>query len=227
MYIKLNFKFIIAFIALIFVMHEAHEIVHTVVGWLICGCWGERDFNVWGLCEGCIDKHPIALVATFMGPLFTFCMIWLGGSYLKSNNNNKQKSFGFALIFANMPFARILTASLGSGDEVFGLTKLIHNHTLSWVIGWIFILMVVFYPLSKAYNLISNKRRIGYFLLFFLAPVAIDLIVVLGLMNTLLNKNILSTYWIMGSPILVTVWTASVVCVFMFTKKYLYSLSEN
>lgn len=38
MKIKLTGKFIIAFLALTFVMLELHEIVHTSVGRIVCGC---------------------------------------------------------------------------------------------------------------------------------------------------------------------------------------------
>jgi len=162
MQIRLNSKFIISFIALIFVMHEAHEIVHTTVGRLICGCWGQRDFNLWNLCENCIEQHPFALAATFAGPLFTFLMIWIGTLNLKDNKSLDQKSLGFALIFANMPFARILTASLGGGDEVSALNHILGNHRLAWAIGLVLILLIVGYPLYKGFISIHNKRRIGF-----------------------------------------------------------------
>ena len=51
MKIKITGKFIIAFLALTFVLLELHEIVHTGVGRIICGCWGLRDFNAWEICE--------------------------------------------------------------------------------------------------------------------------------------------------------------------------------
>jgi hypothetical protein len=227
MKIQLNLKFVLSFVALMFVMHEAHEIVHTSVGRLICGCWGERDFNVWGLCKGCSDAHPIALLSTFAGPIFTFIMIWYGTSFLKPTNTLEQKSFGFALLFANMPFARILTAIFGGGDEVYGLNKMLHNHPLAWTIGLTAILLITAYPLYTAYKTIENKRKIGWFLLFFLAPVAIDLLLVLGVMNTILEKGVLSQYWILGSPMLVTLWTALVTVVFIVMRQSIYTLAKK
>lgn len=224
MTIKLNLKFIISFLSLTFLMHEAHEIVHTTVGRLICGCWGQRDFNVWGLCEGCSEKHPISLLSTFAGPIFTFIIICVGATFLKSSNTDSKKSLGFALVFSNLPFARILTASMGGGDEAWGLNQLTHNYTLSWAVALGLILLITTYPLYKAYKTIHNKKRIWLFILFFLTPTFIDLIVVLGLMNTLLTKGILSSYWILGSPILVTVWTALVFSIFILTRKYIYKL---
>jgi len=226
MRLKLNIKFIIAFVSLRFVMHELHELVHTAVGRLICGCWGQRDFNSWQLCEGCMEEHPLALLSVFAGPLFTFTMLWIGVSFLKASNTNQQKALGFALIFANNPFARIFTAAMGSGDEVSGLRTLLHNHTMAWVAGLLIVLLLTAFPLYKAFTIISNKKRLGYFLFFLLVPMLLDLVIVFGLMNTLLKNNILSNYWILGSPLLITLFTALVTIVFIATRKHIYSLAD-
>lgn len=226
MQLKLTTKYIIAFLALTFVMHEAHEIVHTSIGRLICGCWGERDFNVWGLCEGCSEAKPYSIIATFAGPLFTFAMMWLGASYLGKHNTLREKALGFSLIFANLPFGRILTASFRSGDEVYGLGTLMEHGDLAWVLGLSIVLGLSSFPLYRAYQIIENKRRIGWFLLFFLAPLAIDLLLVLGLMNTLLSQGVLASYWVLGSPMLVTLWTVLVLIIFLIMRKGIYDLGK-
>jgi hypothetical protein len=222
---KLTPQFVLTFLALTFVMHEAHEIVHTSIGRLICGCWGERDFNGWGLCNGCFEQNPISILATFAGPIFTFIMIWIGTFLIGQDKSDRQKVMGFSLIFANMPFARILTAAIGGGDEVWGLNQLLKNHPLAWTIGLLLILAITIIPLVKSFKLIANKRKIGWFLLFFLAPTFIDLLVVLGVMNTLLEKGVLSDYWILGSPIIVTAWTVFVTGLFFLTKNNIYKLT--
>lgn len=227
MQLKLNLKFIIAFISLRFVMHELHELVHTSVGRMICGCWGLRDFNTWQLCDDCIEKHPVALLSTFAGPLFTFAMLWIGASFLKTGNTNQKKAFGFAFIFANNPFARIFTAVMGSGDEVYGLKIALHNHAIAWVTGLLVVLLCTVFPLYKAFKAIGNKKRTGYFMLFLFAPMLLDMIIVFGLMNTLLKKEILSNYWILGSPILVTLFTAIVAITFICTRKHIYTLTDQ
>jgi hypothetical protein len=227
MNIKIKPPYLIGFLSLVFLMHELHEIVHTSIGRAICGCWGQRDFNVWGLCDGCEKEHPIALLATFAGPIFTFFMIWWGASLLKSTNTDEQKSLGFSLVFANIPFARIFTACLGGGDEAFGLNKMLHNHRLSSIIALVFSLLMTVYPLMLAYKAIGNRHRFWLFVLFFLAPMFVDLLVVLGLMNNLLSGGVLSNYWILGSPVLVTVWTAAVVTTFLLTKRYLYCIQGD
>ena len=89
MKLKLTPKFVLTFLALTFVLHEAHEIVHTTVGRIICGCWGERDFNVWGLCDSC-QTNPLRIYSTLAGPVFTFIIIWFGNSLLNSQKSENQ-----------------------------------------------------------------------------------------------------------------------------------------
>jgi hypothetical protein len=77
---------LLAFGALQFALGEAHELVHTGLGRLLCGCWGSRDFNVWSLCATC-DHAPLRnLAATYAGPLFTFAMMWWGYYLLAPSN---------------------------------------------------------------------------------------------------------------------------------------------
>jgi hypothetical protein len=226
MQIKLTLKFVLTFMALTFVMHEAHEIAHTLVGRLICGCWGVRDFNVWETCESCA-KNPNEIWSTVMGPVFTFIMVWIGANLLKQTNTDAQKSLGFSLIFANMPFARLLNPAIGGGDELVVLNSILKNYDLSRIIIFFLILFIVAYPLFKAYQTMSNKYKIAWFLGFFILPTFLDLLIVLGLMNTLLSKGVLAEYWILGSPILVTVWTAAVLVMYMATRKNIYTLFKT
>lgn len=224
MKLKLTFHYVLTFLALTFVMHEAHEIVHTSIGRIICGCWGQRDFNVWGLCDSC-ETNPYGILATLAGPIFTFIMVWYGSSLLDKNNN--QKVFGFSLLFANMPFARIFNPMFGGGDEVVVVDSLLNNWNLSRIIVFILIILIVAYPLLKAYKQIENKYKIGWFLMFLLLPMVFDLLIVLGVMNTLLEKGVLNEYWILGSPVLVTVWTGMVTLIYFLTRKNIYKLTEN
>jgi hypothetical protein len=224
MKLRITPRFAITFLALVFVMHEAHEIAHTAVGRLICGCWGQRDFNVWGICEGCSEQKPIAVIATFAGPLFTFLMIWAAAALIEPNKTDEQKALGFSLIFANLPFARIIGAAMGSGDEVWGMNSVLENRSLAWILGLFIILLASITPLWKAYKFIENKQKIAWFLLFLIVPIVVDLLIVLGLMNTLVERGILSEYWVLGSPKIVTVWTIAVTALYLLTKRNIYQL---
>jgi hypothetical protein len=224
MQIKITLKFVIAFIALTFVMSELHEIVHTAVARIICGCWGERDFNAWGICESC-KNIEFSWLSTLAGPVFTFIMIWIGSSYLKSTNTNQQKSLGIALIFSNAPFARILNPLLTCGDEVTLVYKFFESLNLASFITLNIILLITVYPMYKAYKTIQNKPT-GYFILFLFAPVAIILLVILVVLNTILAKGILSETGILGSPIIVNVWSIFVLTIFIIFRKNIYELGK-
>jgi hypothetical protein len=222
MKIKITGKFVIAFLALTFVMLELHEIVHTAVGRIICGCWGLRDFNAWEICETC-QNIKFAWLSTLAGPVFTFIMIWLGSNYLKITNTNQQKSFGIALIFANTPFGRILNPLLKSGDEATLMNMIIENISLASFITLVIILLITVYPMYKAYKTIENKP-IGYFSLLFFAPVFIIILVILVVLNTILSKGILSEVGLLGSPIIVNIWSVFVLLILFMFRKNLYTL---
>ena len=225
MKIKITIKFAIVFLMLTFFMGELHELVHTSVGRLMCGCWGDRDFNVWGLCEGCWDElFPYSTLSTFAGPIFTFSMWWVGYYLLGKEKSMTQHSLGFALVFANLPFARLLTAGFGGGDEVYALSLLTENYNLSWVIGFVVILLVAFPPLKRAYNSMGDRRKIGWFLLFFLAPTAIYLVVVLLGLNGMLSNGVLNQPGILGSPLMINVWFALVSLILWITWSSVYDL---
>lgn len=223
MKINLSFKYVIAFLSLLFVMHELHEIAHTSIGRIICGCWGKRDFNVWELCEGCSKEHPISILATIAGPLFSFIMIFLGAWLLKKQKLN-FKSLGFSLIFANMPFGRLLSAILSSGDEVYILETFGLNSITAHISGVLIITVIIFYPLTLTYKSISNKRKMIWFFGFLFLPLIIDILIVLIGLNTLLTKGFLSDYWILGSPVLVSRWTIFVILILIASYKNLYRL---
>ena len=153
--------------------------------------------------------------------------MWIGYILLSDKKTDEQKAMGFCLIFANFPFGRILTAAMGAGDEVSGINVLVKNYPLAWALGITIIFAITFIPLLKAYQLIINRRKIGWFLLFFIVPTFIDVLVVLLGMNTLLQMGLLNTYWILGSPLLVTLWTVFVLGLFLLTKRNIYKLADK
>lgn len=224
MKIKITPKFSIAFMALTFVMLELHEIVHTAVGRIICGCWGNRDFNAWDLCRSC-ENVKLAWLSTLAGPVFTFIMIWIGAGFLKKSNKNQQKSFGLALLFSNAPFGRILNPLLKCGDEATLINNIIGDLNYASLATLLIILLITAYPLYKAYKTIQNKPVL-FFILFFFVPVALIILVVLILLNSILAHGVLSGTGILGSPVLVNLWTVFVLIIFMVFRKHLYQLGK-
>lgn len=224
MRIALTVKNSIALIALSFLMQETHELAHTSVGRLICGCWGGRDFNVWGLCRDCANHSPQTLLATFAGPAYSFAVIWLG-YYLLTRASARAKSIGFALVVSSMPFSRVLTPILGGGDEVYGLTELGVDHSVAWAAALVLVFALAIPPVLKIYTLIENRRKPLWITGLMLVPFLLVGAIVFGVLQALVLKNgILDDYWIMGSPIIVTVWLFASTAVFAIFGKHIATL---
>ena len=205
---KLNFsvKYLLAFIPLVFLMGETHELVHTSVGRLICGCWGVRDFNVWGLCGGCKENYPaLSTLATFAGPIYSFILVWVGYFMLGKEKSDNSKAWGISLIAANILFARILTAGISGGDEVYGLRMLFDSRYVAWILGLAIVLILSIPPLVRVYKNIKNQKKILWFIGLLLIPFIIAMIGAMTL-NPLLKNGFLDEVWVMGSPRIITYW---------------------
>ncbi|HEX5043608.1 MAG TPA: hypothetical protein VFV75_11920 [Candidatus Polarisedimenticolaceae bacterium] len=201
----------LALAALSFLMQETHELAHTSVGRLICGCWGRRDFNVWGLCRDCASGPPLTVWATFAGPAYSFSVIWLG-YYLLTRASAPIKSLGFALIVSSMPFSRILTPLFGGGDEVFAMRTLGIARAVAWPIALLLVLALAIPPVVKIYRTIENPRKPLWIAGLLLVPFLLVGAVVFGLLQGLMLRNgVLSEYGILGSPMLVSVWQCVVI----------------
>ncbi|HEX8393934.1 MAG TPA: hypothetical protein VF665_16445 [Longimicrobium sp.] len=105
-------RWLAAFSVLALVMHEAHELAHTIVGRVLCGAWAERDFNAWSLPASCTTPVPTAA-----GPVFSAAGMLLG-IVLARRAEWRQRWVGIALIFACNPLARIITTLMRGGDEL-------------------------------------------------------------------------------------------------------------
>ncbi|MGL4630709.1 MAG: hypothetical protein ACRCVT_05825 [Leadbetterella sp.] len=228
MRLKLTSAYVFTFLMLAFFLGEMHEIVHTSVGRWICGCWGKRDFNAWELCETC-ETNPYGFIATMVGPIFTFAMAYWGASMLNKTHSVEKNTLGFSLIFASTSLPRLLNVwPFGGGDEFTILYDQVFNQqrTISLVVAFVLIAVIVFYPLRKAYFFIENKHRFWWFLSFSLAPFVATLFMILGVWNSVLATGFMGGYWILGSPKIVTLWTAFVTAMFFMTKKNLYQLAN-
>jgi hypothetical protein len=229
MHLKLSFRYILAFLLLTLVMLELHETVHVITGRIICGAWGARDFNVWGLCEGCEKAHPLAWVATLTGPLFSFMLMWFGAIWLNSARI-KKRAAGFVLIFANIPFGRISQAMMGSGDEMVvarHLLKASFSHSQMVLICSVIVLALGLPPIIKAYRVIGNKYALLYVLGFLTLPLVFILSYVLMGLNGLLNSGLLAAPWIMGTPLLITLHTVIAMVLFAVLYKHLLAVGAD
>ncbi|MFA6277096.1 MAG: hypothetical protein WC622_10130 [Pedobacter sp.] len=207
--LKLSTASLIAFISLRHFFHELHELMHMIVGRMYCGAWGTRDFNrVSPMPLGCKSEGLLQYLIGLEGPLFNFVMIWIGTILLKRSKSEQQASWGFALIFASLPIARLVTAIVGGGDE---LGVALHSISSPWIARVIIITLIfalIIYPIVLAYKTLDYRFKFLYILGFLFLPMILEGIVVLGFFNSLLAKGIYTEIWFMGMPKLVVITLA-------------------
>jgi hypothetical protein len=214
---RANGPALFSFFIMVLALAEAHECAHIFGARAVCGAWGTRNFSVWTTREGCAENHPLIVLAIFAGPLFTFAMIWLGTWIVIKPTRQSLRALGIALIFAPLPFARIVTAATGHGDEVSGFTMLLNDHRIGWAVGLASILLLSLYPVLKAYRSLAPPRRLLVFGGLLLLPMLAHGLTTHSMLNGLLVKGVLDESGMLGAPVLVNVWqvlvfAAAVVC---------------
>lgn len=228
MNLRISFSYFFSFLLLLIIMMELHEIAHIVVGRILCGCWGPRDFNVWSLCETCEERVPLSWLATLAGPLFSFALMWLGMALLKSSDPARA-AIGLSMIFTNIPFGRITTVMLGGGDEMVVVRHFLKGdmgRTGMILIGSMIVLAAGLPPIVQAYRSIKNGRALLYILGFITLPLAFLLLYTLIGLNTLLESGFLANVWIMGTPLLITLHTIGALMLFIVFRKGILSINK-
>ncbi len=205
---NISWQFVVVFLAFGFGLAEAHEVVHTNVGYMLGGCYGDRDFNFWALCDASYN-HPLSYWASLSGPIFSFLVLWAGYFLIKRAENVSDKALGVAVVFASMPFGRILTVLLHKGDEFMVMRQLFgtdDNVTVLWMITTVIILGICLVPLIAAYKSLPEKKRWLSFTSLFVGPTVAFIVVVLLGLNTLLNNGLLAEQGLIGQPIIINIW---------------------
>ncbi|MDJ0646631.1 MAG: hypothetical protein QNJ57_11670 [Flavobacteriaceae bacterium] len=163
--LKITWRYIVAFYCVIMLYTSLHELVHHFSGYFICGDWGIKTFNYF---ETACEDEKKAYIATYLGPIFSFVMMYVGMYFLNKNNSSYKNHLGFALIFAQLPLQRMISPFFRMNDEYYATAKLFgHTNTVYWsviVIIWVACLP----PIIKAFNAIENENKILWFI-FYLA----------------------------------------------------------
>ena len=193
---RFPWRWLVALVPLVMLVHEAHEFAHTLTGRMVCGRWAERDFNRWSI-EACDSWLPTAA-----GPLFSY-LLMAGGVLLALRR--RRAWLGVALVFAANPLARLVTALSGHGDEMWVARSWagaqadagwVHLAAAGTVAGLCAIALAVAWQ-----ALAGTHRRVGIFLLALVAGIAITG-PLLPLLNRLLEAGILARP-VAGAPWLV------------------------
>ncbi|HMK03991.1 MAG TPA: hypothetical protein VK489_07370 [Ferruginibacter sp.] len=229
MHLKITGKYIVAFIALNFIMGELHEQAHINTGFFICSCYGPRDFNVWSTCEDC-PNASWAYIATLAGPLFSCTLMWLGAYWFSWSANENKRMIGFSLLFANLPFARIFTALVGGGDEKIVIQSLMNDNSNSFtsrIIASIIVILVCLPPMIIAGRQIWNKNKWFIVVGFSVVPLIYGMLYQRMFLNRLLKNDVLSATHILGTPDLVLLHFCLVLAILFVFQKGIFELGAN
>lgn len=221
--LRFNFdaRWAIAFLALLFVHNELHEIAHTGVGRVICGAWGPRNFNTWRVA--CQEITPVLVFVPIAGLAFTYGLMWIGCYLLRPEYSVTRQSVGFCLIFAAMPFGRIYTVAQSAGDEMVVLRGIFRGMgpLLRLVVGLSIVSLLLGPPLYRAFSVLPRQRRLFVFPGLLILPYALFDIIVLEVANPLLQQGLLDSDGILGSPLFVNLWTGFWVLVLILSYQHL------
>lgn len=222
MRIRFTAKFFLAFLALIFFIHECHDWAHFVMARLICGCWGTKSFDNWTLCTECTASAQAQVWIWFAGPFITYLIVWFGWWLMARKRTSMQQSLGFLFVFATIPFVRILAAMAGGSDETYGLRQLFqhpdksNSHTVA-LAGLMIIILLTALPLLRAFiRLRGLKEKFLLFPAFLVLPMFIDKWTYIGL-NKLASTGFLGDESFPGVSILVLAWTLLLIIILLST----------
>ncbi len=206
---KTNFTFLglLAFAALLFISHDLHETAHMVVGRILCGEWGVRDFNnVSPIVKGC-EPGMYSLLGSYAGPLVSYLGMWIGFVLLAKKNTFNQQIWGFCFVFANVPFARFFTAMLRGGDEFHSLKYILADQidlNMIWILNALLVFALILPPLLRAFYFIQAPKRVLIFIGFLILPMLFEFAVLhTGLNYVILKQGILYEPVFFGNPLLV------------------------
>ncbi|HEY5800384.1 MAG TPA: hypothetical protein VIT92_09185 [Burkholderiaceae bacterium] len=189
MHLKLTWKYLLAWYALSEVLSELHEQAHITTGYLLAGCYGPRNFNVWQLCA---ENPPLpAFLPSLAGPLFSYLVFWLGAWLMTRPHTagSRRRIIGFSLTLAALPFARIFTSAMGGGDEKTVLMLMGLDPLLARWSAFAVVLVMCGVPIIVAARTLNNRRRALIVAGFCILPLPVIMLWKFKFLNSLLGTG--------------------------------------
>ena len=233
MKLKPGLLYLLAFFSLVFFIHEIHDWAHVIAAKFYCKYWGSRAFDIWAPSPVCKITTTQLAFCSLAGPVVNYIFLWMGWSLLSPQNELDRRTLGFSLVFAALPFPRLLAAAKGGGDETTGLHQLFphvesgHIHTIA-LIGLAIVTLLCLPPLIRAFLFLPGwVRKVVIFPAFLVIPGLVDQWLVHDMLNKLIVKNVFIEEQIPGIPLIVFGWfiLLSFLCLFTFGR--LYTLFEH
>jgi hypothetical protein len=225
MKIKINIGYLFAFLSLLFLAQEWHDWAHCIVARFLCGCWGSKGFNDWTICNYCSASLHAQVLIWFADPLASYILIWLSWWLMRRGNLIRLQSLGFSLLFAAVPFVKIMAALAGGGDETNGLRQLFQHadgsnrHAVA-LTGLCIVLLLTIPALIRAFILL--RRPIEKLILFPIFLVLPLFILRWGLddgMKKISLNDFFSEEIFTGTPVAIIAWAFFLVIVLLLTYK--------
>jgi len=233
MKVKLTPSYVLGFFSLVFLIHEIHDWAHFILSATYCGCLGNRAFDSWSVCTTCVTSSSALALSTLVGPLVNYIMIWSGWALMHPENPQEKQSIGFSMVFAALPFPRIMGALAGGGDETSALRQLFQrpngsNHYFVAAAGLLIVLALCLPALIRAFVLVTGwVQRLLILPAFLVLPGLIDHWLVSGELNRLLADGVFSRQMLRGgTQLFVFVWLVVVLMLYLLTRKSLESVLE-
>ena len=149
------------------------------------------------------------------------------------DNPSERQSIGFSLVFAALPFPRIMGALAGGGDETNALRQLFQrpdgrNHYIVAAAGLLIVVALCLPALIRAFILLAGWfQRLFWFPVFLVAPGLVDHWLVSGELNKLREKGFLNHTMLRGgTQLFVFVWLVVIALLYLLTRKSLQTVLE-
>lgn len=161
----------VLFLLLAFLCYQAHQLTRHLVGAALCGGFGTTTFTITIPRESC----SFPSIITLSGPVLTYGLAWFGMFLLRSA---RYRLFAYALIFATFAHLRFIQTLTGRGDELilaqqwFGISSRVLVAAIVFLIG--------LPPVSAAFRVIANQRRVLVFVVSWLLPLPLLFILLFG-----------------------------------------------
>lgn len=215
----LNIRYLLAFIAIMFLMHEGHEWAHILAIKINCGCWPKRNFTDWVPCGNCTANNYQQFAIYMAAPLFNFLMIWIGFGLYKHPYKNTGV-LGITLVFANLPQLRWLGALTGGCNELTAFKFLFSHSTARWLT--LILVTAACYPFFKiVVEMLQAKKWFQLILLLVVTPI----IYLEGLqfVNVFLKKFGEAIYWWPMQPAYITLFILLMIVLLLLNYKSIFT----
>jgi hypothetical protein len=110
-----DLRHLLPLVAFAWLASFAHEFTHHASGALVCDGVGRMSLSLFANDAECGTRWPWTTAA---GPALSYLLMWVGLAWIiAAARRGRDPWWGFALVIANKPFLRLLTAGMGGGDE--------------------------------------------------------------------------------------------------------------